>query len=195
MSLKRRRGIGMRTWLVAALKDCAKAEGIKSHTAVANKILQGKIGPIRSYEQYKEKFEHTKQGVSMPEELWLALKAYSKGRGKGESDTQVACKIIVGKIPSIPEECIQQGKREAREREADRATLEPDPPKVEDAAVTATAEVDSKEEQKIVEKCSEEKKDENGRALSRGEPVDEEAGSSERKINPDDDFYGGVFNM
>ena len=225
MSVKRRRGIGFRKWLVVALKDYAKrvkivspSKGIVSHTTVTNRILRGKIPPIPSYEKYKDD-DRTKQGISMPEELWLALKAYGKQRGKDESDTQVACKIIVGKIPPIPKHCIEEGERLARQREADRA-LNPTKskrPKKKKAEKKGKESDDhscetelppgasSKEplgsvkeelqERKILDEQTERKHDKNGRRLSKGEPFDEKKGSKDQSINPDDDFYGGIFNI
>lgn len=134
MSVKRRRGIGIRKWLVAALKDYAKREGISSHTSAANEILRGKIPPILSYERYREDGDCTKQGVSMPEELWLAIKEYAKERGEGENYTMIACKIIVGKIMPIPPHCIMEGERLARKREADRPEQSREKKKIEKKA-------------------------------------------------------------
>ena len=259
MSVKRRRGIGIRKWLIVALKDVAKSRSEHlgkpvSHTSVANKILRGKLPPISAYGKYKENGDCTKQGVSMPEELWLAIKEYSKEREKGEGDTKITCKIIVGKIRPIPEHCIEAGKRIARHREDDRAkppvkkTPEPESPfapwspdpkpkekakkkakkkafskgaiqkaeqevaqRVEDGAPELdgstglppgtssrefldTVQSDSQEE-KILDDRTDRKLDEDGRVLSKGEPMGEHRGAKEREINPDAAHYGGVFKM
>lgn len=244
MSFKRRRGIGIRKWLVSALKDYSKREDVPSHTAAVNRILRGKLAPIRDYEIYKNGGDNTKQGVSMPEELWLALKDYASFRGKGESYTKVACKILVGKIGPVPSRSIEEGKRLARLRESERAerlgipiiesasepkveaandahaSVEPEPaapvvttpatlsepvtdPKVEPkpkrkkkakkAKIAQRESEPSQEEIILAEREDSERTDERGRPLSHGVPVAEKA--LEKKINPDDDSYGGVFNL
>lgn len=230
----------MRKWLVVALKDYAKREGVPSHTAAVNRILRGKLAPIRNYESYKEGGSDAKQGVSMTEELWLALKDYASRRGKGESYTKIACKILVGKIGCIPLVSIEEGKRLARIREDERAKkleiplaesasepkmqaandtrafIAPEPIAVAESVAEPVAESKikpkSKKEKKrkateiaqtqsepsqeeiiLAEREWAEKKDERGRPLSNGVPVAER--TLEKKINPDDDSYGGVFNL
>lgn len=181
MSTKRRRGIGIRRWLVSALKDYAKSNDISSHTTAANKILRGKLAPLSEYAKYKDGGDETKQGVSMPEELWLAIKDYGKQRGNGESDAKVMCKILVGKIGPIPPKSIEEGKRLAREREAGRDPIESSKKKEAHS-----------QEQIILEEREEQSKG-RVRPLSRGVPVS--CQTSEKKINPEDDSYGGVFNF
>lgn len=212
MSVKRRRGIGIRKWLVAALRDHAKKEGLPTHTAAANKILRGKTSPIKSYEQYKNGGDDTKQGVSMPESLWLALKAYREARGRGENDTQLACKIIVGKVESIPKRYIDEGEFQARDRESKRSTVNEPPKKKPEKkkpekkkpakkkpkkkpSPPPVAVKEKSQEIEIIESRTEEKLDEYGRALSKGAPFDKNGGHSNREIDPDDDHFGGVFNM
>ncbi len=268
MSVKRRRGIGMRKWLVAALKDVAKRQSAEltkpvSHTSIANEILRGKLPPISAYEKYKENGDCAKQGVSMQEELWLAVKEYSKERAKGEGDAKISCKIIVGKIPPVPEHCIEAGKRLARQREKERAGTvpaqkksaapkEPESPfaewplaspkskkkpkkkakkkkrekafskkaleKAENDIAKRVEEgspeldgasglppgmssrefldvVQESQEEGILEARAEKKLGEDGRELSKGEPIGEQDSSKDREIKPDDDFYSGVFNM
>lgn len=180
MSTKRRRGIGIRRWLVSALKDYAKSNGVSSHTTAANKILRGKLAPISEYAKYKDGGDKTKRGVSMPEELWLAIKDYGKQRGNGESDAKVMCKILVGKIGPIPQKSIEEGKRLAREREAGRDPIESSKKK-------------GTHSQRIILEEREEQSKRRVRPLSRGVPVS--CQTPEKKIDPEDDSYGGVFNF
>lgn len=229
MNPKRRRGVGIRKWLIAALKDYAKqqqeilsSQGKSkklSHTSVFNLILRGQLEPIRDYERYKEGGDDARKGVSMPEDLWLAVKDYGERRGKGESDTKVVCKILVGKIDPIPSESIEEGIRRAREREAVRAKESPqvqsddssneesgsrksvkkrqksitDKPIIE-VLESSQEEIQSQEEVIIQQREEVTKRsDERGRPLSQGVPVNERP--LEKKINPDDDSYGGIFNL
>ena len=126
---KRRRGVGVKKWLIAALKEAAEMGGHKSHTQVANKIWTGKLAPLDgSCRRFKSEVDSGSQGISMREAQWLALKVYAERRGEGESTSQIANKILVGKIEPLPKDCIDRGKSWAKEREDERVADEKNPP-------------------------------------------------------------------
>lgn len=207
VSTKRRRGIGLRRWLVSAMKHYAKREGVSAHTTIVNRILRGEMHPLPDYERYKEGGDETKQDVSMPEELWLAVKDYSHRRGKGESSGKIATRILVGLLEPIPLISIEEGKRQARVREAERLAkgYEPILPKKKvkkkakkksngSAKKNWIHGCDPSQEEVILQEREElDKKKANARPLSQGVPVEKKV--SEKKINSDDDSYGGIFNF
>lgn len=196
MGSKRRRGIGIRKWLVTALQEYAKKEGIASHTAAFSLILRGQLAPLPEYEKYKNG-DNANQDVSMQEELLLALKDYCHQREKNESTTKVASKVLVGMIVPIPPQSIEEGMRLARIREAEREANGETGKAKKKKVVTAKIEVEvgsSQEEMILQEREIEIKRvGDNGRPLSQGVPVREKP--IEKKINPEDDSYGGVFNF
>ena len=262
---KRRRGIGVKIWLIDALQEYAqglpasdKKKGKKpSHTTVANKIWQGKIDPVKPARAcwHKKRGEHSRKGVSMPEWLWLAIKAYAEKLDETWSHSMVAAKILLGRVPPVPKECIEIGLKQARERESEReAHGGNEPPhrsakgvnearreereakkaqrqlereaekrekekkraqRAEEKAVRAAERKRAREgkevakrkekeeqngsavstEQEELKEWAGEKLDERGIPLSKGQPIDEEGESKNRIVNPDDDFFGGVFNM
>jgi len=127
VNTKRRRGIGVKIWLIEALKEIADQEPAKggrvTPTSVANQIWKGKRDPIvlkRACRLKKESKEpHAKKGISTQEWLWLAIKEY--GEMRNESASKVAALMLVGKIPPVPAECIKVGKQKAMQREQERA--------------------------------------------------------------------------
>ena len=261
--VKRRRGIGIKSWIIEALTEYALEQSADlppkkrlSHTTVANKIWRGRLKPIDRNRAHrcKENGGLKRKGVSMPEWLWLAIKAYAEQRGKGESNSLVASRILLGKIPPVPKDCVEAGERQAQLREGER---EPhggkEPPKrdrsskaareaqeakreaenelkklereaakrerekkraqrAEEKAARAAEKKRAREENEAAKEAAKRKKkeeqngaaqeelkegklDERGIPLSKGHPIDEEKDSKNRTVNPDDDFFGGVFNM
>ncbi len=181
MSEKRRRGIGIRKWLILAIQEYAKEHGLKSHTVTVSKILRGELKPIQSFEKYKNEKNDIKQGVSMQEELWLALKDYASNLH--DKDARVAHKILIGEIGPIPKGSLKEGEKLARKREELR-TLK----KEESNSIELV------QDQIVQDLESEPKKDADNRTLSKGVPIDQ-LKPEDKKINPDDDFYSGVFNI
>ncbi len=258
-------------WIVDALQEYAenlppseKKKGEKgkkvSHTTIANKIWQGKIDPINTARAcwHKKHGESGRKGVSMPEWLWLAIKIYAERRDKGELNSFVAGRILIGKIPPVPKDCIEEGERQAHLRENERETHGgKEPPKrdrfskaakearevkrkaehelkglereeakrekekrraqlaKEKAARAAekkherekkkaakeakeeriASSISSSAQEEVLDQRAREKLDERGNPLSKGESIDTRDEANSRTVNPDDDFYGGVFNM
>lgn len=203
---KRRRGVGVKKWLIAALKEAAIMGGHKSHTQVANKIWTGKLGPLDSgCRKFKSEVESGSQGISMREAQWLALKVYAERRGEGESTSQIANKILVGKIEPLPKDCIDRGKSWAKEREGERAAdEEKNPtPKPEKKTKKKTAKKAKAQSDKSIKEKSESASDsgtepfskKRKRKLSQGH-VREPSGTPEQKtITPDAEYFGGIFSL
>ena len=200
---KRRRGIGVKKWVVAALKERASSDGFASHTQVANQIWQGLLSPLDAdCRRFKSDFPDGSKGVSMREELWLAIKAYADLRGKGESTQNVANKILVGKVDPIPYECIARGSEWAREREEVRIKDGERNPIPKKKATTkpkkkATAKSDVVVEEREAESEGQDRSfGERKRKLSTGSPPDSPSDKPrERTITPDVEILGGVFYL
>lgn len=199
---KRRRGIGIKKWIVAALKERASSEGLKSHTQVAKKIWTGKLDPLNAdCRRFKSDFPDGSQGVSMREDLWLAIKVYAERRGKDESAQQVANKMLVGKADPIPADCIARGKEWTAEREKARVKEGESNPIPKKKAAPKPKKPKKTKSEEIVEE-REAREDREGsfgrrkRKLSTGSAPDpQENERRERTITPDVEILGGVFYL
>jgi len=181
---KRRRGIGVKKWILEALKDAVEKGGHKTPTELANKIWRGDTAPIEDAKRFKREGLQGSKGVSMREELWLALKVYAEERGKGESSQKVANMILVGRIPPLPHQCVARGSDWAREREQERIAkqlLEKEEPKEKEEAPP-------REERNPPKHMR-------SRRPSHGTKREASNETESKKINPDADYFGGTFYL
>ena len=189
----------MKKWILEALKDAVLNGGYKTPTEVANKIWRGEISPVTDARRFKREDLKGSKGVSMREELWLALKVYAEKRGEGESSQKVANMVLVGKIPKIPDECMARGREWAREREQERIkkqSLEEKEPKKKVEKKTKEAKVEKKiEEAPPREERKTPPKHIRSKAPSQGTKREAQDETESKKINPDADYFGGTFYL
>lgn len=200
---KRRRGVGVKKWIIDALKEAAQMGGHKSHTQVANKIWAGKLAPldINICRRFKSESKYGSQGVSMREAQWLALKVYAEQRGEGENTSQIANKILVGVIGPIPDNCIDRGKTWAKEREEERAADEkesPTPKSKKKAAKKARKQSDEDDKEKtedVPDSGREPFSKRSKKKLSQGHEREPSKTPEQKEITPDAEYFGGIFSL
>lgn len=201
-SAKRRRGIGIKEWVVAALKERAAEGGCKSHTEVATKIWLGEASPLeKGCRKHKAEFPEGSKGVSMREEVWLALKVYADNREGDDSSQKVANMILVGKLPSLPHDCIVRGREWATERESERLNEAKSEGSNRSSKSKKKIEGEEPDHDKaapedIIEEERERSFGRRKRKLSQGSLphyTDEER--RERELTLDVEILGGVFNL
>lgn len=187
-SLRRRRCINIDICTVDTLKRYAEALG-GSHTGVANDILRGKTPPLTP----PEVRGCGRQGISMSEALWLAVKAYAASEFPDDPYTSVADRILVGEVPPVPEVYIARGEAMAGAREEERAgTAKTTKNDKEVKGKTSSKKKEKTNDKTSMEEFDKEEREIDRAKLARGTPMDDDNCRPSQEIDLNDEFFGGV---
>jgi len=185
-SVKRRRCINVDICTVDALRRYAEALG-GSHTGVATEIIRGKTPPLAPPEMRG----CGRQGISMSEALWFAIKAYTASEFPDDAYTAITDRILVGEIPPVPEVYIARGEAMAHSREIERGEGSIEIKEKKENKNKQKKKLE-KDEIKTERELDEEEHKKSRENLSRGTPIDKENYRPSQEIDLNEEFFGGV---
>jgi hypothetical protein len=197
-SNKRRRCINVDGVFVELLRKESEKLKKTSATRLATLILIGKHPPVGPCDRTKES-----RGVSMTEALWLAVKRRDKNSQK--SAVEVTEAILSGTMEPLTAKEIKHGNKRAAEREAKRAESDPEEKVAPKDEVPKVAPKPAKKESKInsenidptYDVKAEREREEEERVkqrmkLHKGQTYDQESSRGPDRLEPGEEFYGGV---